>query len=329
MKRLPAIFAALSLLAAPAFAEGLEPSPPLAGQMSEVASDVELTLTAGWQVGDTYRIEKTRERREIRKGVEWPPRSSHSISEIRVAEKTESGYVLVSTLLESDLSNYAKPEQGGADIATTLSKMFEGQSMELVTNEAGFPIALRNAEEVVTLMRAAFDKVAEASAGSPEQRQQVKEIIDQMMTPEAIEAMAMKDAMVFYGLLGGSYRGGEAARTRTSMMFPLTQTPLEGELYVLLRRIDRDKGLAYIATQSVPDGEQLKEATMLWMTRILEAQGQQVPEDLQVPPVTVQDSLEFAYDLERNLPRGITFERYFAMGEINRRVDLETFRLID
>ena len=113
------------------------------------------------------------------------------------------------------------------------------------------------------------------------------------------------------------------------MMFPLTQTPLEGELYVLLRRIDREKGLAYIATQSVPDGEQLKEATMLWMTRILEAQGQQVPEDLQVPPVTVQDSLEFAYDLELNLPRGITFERYFAMGDANRRVDLETFRLID
>jgi hypothetical protein len=225
--------------------------------------------------------------------------------------------------------NYAKPEQGGADTATTLSKMFEGQSLELVTNEYGFPIALRNADEVIERMRAAFDTVADASAGNPDQRQKLKQIIDQMMTPEAIEAMAMKDAMVFYGLLGGNYSAGEAMRTQTSMMFPLTQTPLDGELYVLLRRIERGKGLAYIATQSIPDGEQLKEATMLWMTRILEAQGQQIPADLQVPQVTVQDSLEFAYDLELNLPRGITFERYFAMGDANRRVDLETFRLID
>jgi hypothetical protein len=330
MKRLPAICAALLLSAIPAIAaEGLEPSPPIAGQVSDAAPGVELTLIADWQIGDSYRIEKTRERREMRKGVERPPRSLHSISEIRVAEKTGSGYVLVSTLLETDLSTYTKPDQGGTDTAAALSKMFEGQSLELITNEAGFPVALRNAEEVVELMRAAIDRVMESSSGDPEQRQKVKQIIDRMMTPQAIEAMAMKDAMVFYGLLGGSYRGGEAAQTRTSMIFPLTQTLLDGDLHVLLRRIDRDKGLAYIATQSLPDAEQLKQATMLWMTRILEARGQSVPEDLQVPPVTVQDSLEYAYDLELNMPRGLTFKRYFAMGDAHRRVDLETFRLLD
>lgn len=330
MKRLSVICVALLLSATPATAaEGLEPSPPIAGQSSEVVPDTELTLVADWRVGDSYRIEKTRERRETRKGVERPVRSSHSVSEIRVAEKTATGYVLVSTLLETDLSNYARPQQGGADTATALSKMFEGQSLELITNEAGFPIALRNAEEVVELMGAALDRVAESSAGSPEQRQKIKAVIDDMMTPQAIEAMAMKDATVFYGLLGGSYRGGEAAQTRTSMIFPLTQTPLEGDLHVLLRRIDREKGLAYIAIQSLPDAEQLKQATMLWMTRLLESQGQPVPEDLQVPPVTVQDSLEYAYDLEKNLPRGLTFQRYFAMGDANRRIDLETFRLLD
>lgn len=329
MKRLSAIFAVLLLLAAPALADGLEPSPPLAGQSSEAGPDAELNLAADWQVGDTYRIEKTRERREVRGGAEWPPRSAHSISEIRVAKKTDSGYVLVSTLVSADLSNYATPQQGGTDAATAFTKMFEGKSIEFVTNEAGFPIALRNPAEVVEMMRAAMDAVVDSLAKSDEDREKIKAMMAQMMTPATIEAMAMKDAMVFYGLLGGSYRGGEAVRTQTSIMFPLTQTPLDGELYVLLRRIDRDKGLAYIATQSIPDGEQLKEATMQWMTRILEAQGQQVPEEMQVPPVTVQDSLEFAFDLKKSLPRGITFERYFAMGDANRRVDLETFRLID
>lgn len=331
MERLPFVFTAL-LLAAPAMAaEGLEPSPPIAGEPSEVAPDVELTLTADWQVGDSYRIEETRERREIRKGMEQPPRRSHSISEMRVAEKTESGYVLVSTLLETDLANYAKPQQGGADTAMALSKVFEGQPMELVTNEAGFPIALRNAEEVVELMRTAFDKVVELSAGGAERRQKLKNFVDRTMTREAIEAMAMKEAVVFFGLLGGSYRGGSAAHTRTSVVFPLTQTSLDGDLHVLLRRIDRENGLAYIATQTLPEGEQVKQATMQWMTRILEIQGRQVPENLRVPPVTIQDSLEYTYDLKRNLPRNITFERYFAMGNANRRVDLETvrYRLLD
>ena len=330
MNRLCAISAALLLVtAAPAFAAGLEPSPPLAGQASEVAADVELTLTADWQVGDSYRIQKTRELREIRRGAEQPLRSSHSISEVRVAEKTDSGYILVSTLLQADLSNYATPEQGGADTVTAFTRMFEGKSIELVTNEAGFPIALRNAAGVVETMRAAMDMVVDSAGKTEEEREKVRAMMAQVMTPETIEALAMKDAMIFYGLLGGDYSGGEAVRTQTSMMFPLTQTPLDGELYVLLRRVDREKGLAYIATQSLPDGDQLKQATMLWMTRILEAQGQQAPEDMQVPPVTIQDSFEYAYDLERNLPRGITFERYFAMGDANRRVDLETFRLID
>lgn len=313
---------------APAVASAqMEPAPSLAGQESRVGPDVEVTLTGDWEVGDTYRVEHVKERKETRNGAAQPVRSSNGITEVKVAEKTDSGYVLVSTLIEADLSNYTTG-RGAAEAATALTRLFQDKSMEIVTNEAGFPTGLRNAEEVVDLMREAMDQVVDLMAKDPQQKDQVEAMLESMMTPRTIEAMALKDALVFYGLMGGSYSGGTTEVYSGTMLFPFTQSPIEARLYVLLRDIDEEKGQIHIATQSVPDSEELKQATTAWMTRMLQAQGQTVPDELPIPTIRMQDSLEYVYDRERTLTQRVTFQRFLGIGDANKRLDFETFRLI-
>jgi hypothetical protein len=289
---------------------------------------VEVTLTADWQVGDTYRIEHLKERRQTRNGVASPALSSRSFTEVRVAERNASGYVLISTLVEADLSNYAAGP-GGAEAASALIRLFQDKPMEIVTNEAGLPVSLRNAGEIVELMRQAMDEVVALTAKSPQEQAQIQSVIQQMMTPEVIQSMALKDATIFYGLMGGSYSGGPTAVYSGSVAFPFTQSLIEASLYVLLRRVDDAKGEIHIATQSVPNSEQLRQATADWMTRMLQSQGRTVPDDMPIPTIRMQDSLEYVYDRERGLPREVTFRRYLGIDEANKRVDRDVFRLVE
>lgn len=306
----------------------LEPAPSIADEKSEVAADVKLTLVANWQVGDSYRIAHTKERMEVRNGAAKPKRTSRSLSQVTVAEKNENGYILISTLIEADLSNYATPGQGGAEAAAAFTKLFEGQSLELVTNESGFPIGLRNGDEVIELMRAAMDQVVTAAASDPKEQQQIRALMDQMMTPQVIESMALKDAISFYGLMGGSYQGGGAVTSNVSMPFPFTQKPIDAKLVVLLRDIDEKNGLVRIASQSFPDADAVRQATIDWMTQLVQSQGKLAPDPAQIPQFYMQDSFEFVFDLNKRLARKIDSERYFSFGTAMTRVDRATYRLV-
>lgn len=330
MRILPAVPAAFALIVLPAFvaAAEMEPLPPLAGQASQVAQDVEITLRADWQVGDSYRIESIKERHQLRNGTLGPAHSSRSILEAAVTEKGNPGYVIVLTVVETELSTSAG--QKAANAAAALGKLVEGKAMEIATNEDGFPTGLRNTEEVIDLMHQAMDQVFEILGDQmePEKLEQIRQITANSMTPEVIEAMALKDAMIFFGLMGGSYSGGPAQVYSGQMAFPFTQTPIESELYVLLRRIEEEKGLLHIATQSIPDPEQLKQATEAWMTRMMQSQGQTVPDNMAIPAIRMQDSLEYVYDRNLSLPREVTFRRYLGIDDANKRIELETFRLL-
>jgi hypothetical protein len=65
------------------------------------------------------------------------------------------------------------------------------------------------------------------------------------------------------------------------------------------------------------------------MTRMLQSQGRTVPDDMPIPTIRMQDSLEYVYDRERGLPREVTFRRYLGIDEANKRVDRDVFRLVE
>lgn len=319
--------AALLVAVHTAKAQELKPAASIANQESSVPADLEITLAPDWQVGDSYFIEHTKQRNEVRRGQRLPQRSSSSRTKIEVLESTDSGYVLAATLTEADMSNYATPDQGGAEAAALFTELFEGKTMELVTNEDGVPVGLRNKEEMVELMREAMDQVLSSQVPDPQQQQKMRAMMTQMMTPEVIEAMAIRDAVTFYGLLGGIYQGGPAQAYDLSMQFPFTQEMVDAELHVLLRRIDDSAGTVHISTQNVPDPAHLERAVANWFKGLMQAQGQTLPPGFQFPEFAMRDTVHYVIDRNRMLPAEVTWQRYMRLGDEILRLDREVFRL--
>lgn len=328
MTRLAVFAAAMSLFASHAVpAQELKPAPPIAGQESTVPADVEVTLIPNWQIGDSYRIEQLSEREEIRRGQRSPKFTARSLSKVEVVEATGGSYVLAATLVETDLSNSAAAVQGGADTAALLTELFQGKTTELATNENGVPVGLRNKDEMVELMRAGMEGVLTTAVSDRQKRQAARSILEQMMTPDVIEAMAIKDAVTFYGLMGGIYQGGPAQAYDLPMPFPFTQEMVDATLYVLLRRVDDSAGTVYITTQNVPDAAQTKRALKSWLTGVVQSQGQTLPPGFQFPEFTMQDTIDYVIDRNRMLPTEVTWERYIRMGNDLLRVDRDVFRM--
>jgi len=310
-----------------AAAQELKPAPPIVNESSAVPADVEVTLAPNWKVGDSYRIEQVNEHQEIRQSQRLPMRSSRSVTKVDVVEAGGSSYLIAGTLVESDLSKSGVAAQGGANTAALLTELFQGKTMELVTNEDGVPVGLRNKDEMVELMRAGMDGALAAMVPDPGQRQRVQAAMAQMMTPDAIEAMAIRDAVTFYGLMGGTYQGGSAQAYDLPMQFPFTQEMVDAKLYVLLRRVDDGAGAVHITTQNVPDPAHLKRAMESWFRGVVRSQGQSLPPGFQFPEFTMQDTIDYVIDRNRMLPTEVTWERYRRVGNEILQLDRTVFRL--
>jgi len=308
-------------------AQELNAAPPIANGRSEVSPDTEITLVPAWKVGDSYRIEHLKQREEIRRGQRLPRRTSSSLMKIEVLESTGSGYVLAATLTEADMSNFAAPDQGGAEATAIFTELFKGETIEFVTNEDGVPVGLRNKDEVVALMRDAMDQVLPLRVPDPEQQQKARAMMTQMMTPDVIEALLSKDMVIFYGLLGGIYQGGPAQAYDLAMQFPFSQEMVDAKLHVLLRRIDDGDGTVHISTQGIPDAAHLKRVMEKWFKGVVQAQGGSLPRGFQFPEFTMQDTTHYVVDRNRTLPTEVTFERFLRMGNEMLRVDHDVFRL--
>lgn len=308
-------------------AQELKPAPPLANQGSEVSPDVEVMLAPTWKVGDSYRVEQLSESEEIRRGQPLPKQTTRTVTKVEVVEATGSNYVLAATLVESDLSKSAAAVQGGANTAALLSELFEGKTMEFVTNEDGVPVGLRNKEQMVELMRTAMDGLLTTAVPDPQQRQATQAMMSQMMTPDGIEAMAIRDAVTFYGLMGGIYQGGSAQSYDRPMRLPFSQEMVDAKLHVLLRRIDDSAGTVHISTQNVPDAAQAKRAVENWLTGVVQAQGQSLPPGFQFPEFDMQDTVDYVIDRNRMLPTEVTWERYMRMGNDMLRMERNVIRL--
>ncbi len=148
-----------------------------------------------------------------------------------------------------------------------------------------------------------------------------------MMTPDVIEAMAIKDAVTFYGLMGGVYQGGPAQAYDLPMQFPFSQKMVEAELHILVRRVDDGAGTVHISTQNVPDPAALKRAVQTWFKGLVQAQGQSLPTGFQFPEFVMQDTIDYVIDRNRMLPTEVAWERYMRMGDEILRVDRDVFRL--
>lgn len=306
-----------------------EPAPSIAEASTEVSADVEFPAFANWEVGDEYRIEYFRERTNLRNGV-LKAGKAWAIITARVEEKTPDGYVIAWTNDDAGLDNYA--QGAGAkvkEIEAFMADISKNLRIEIQTADTGFPTGLRNRDEMVSHMKVATQKILTTLDSDPKMQAKIQSALQQVLNPQMVETQALTDAYFVYGLMGGSYRGGQVDTYDIELPFPFGGPPIPATLHVLLREFDEQTGLARITSQSIPNPVQLKNAMVEWMIGIAKSQGKPGPKPSQVPELFVQDTIDYIYDRKTQLPREVISEKYIRVaGGASIRIDRRTYHIL-
>jgi hypothetical protein len=332
MKPIYAFFAVASIfvtLPPVAWAAEMEPAASIAGASTPVSADVEFAALANWEVGDEYRIEYSRERTDRRNGSLTTGNAWATIK-TRFEEKTPDGYLVAWTVEDAGLENYAQGAGAkGKEIEALLLDVSKNLRTEIQTADTGFPTGLRNRDEMISHMKTVTESILTTLESDPEKQAKLRSAMQQMLSPQMVETQALKDAYLVYGLMGGSYRGGQVDTYDTQLPFPFGGPPIPAKLHALLREFDEQTGLARVTAQSIPDPVQLKKAMGEWMIRMAKSQGQPAPEPSQIPELYTQDTTEYVYDGKLSIPREVTSEKFIRVaGGANIRIDRRTYHIV-
>lgn len=332
MKPMQAIFSATAIifaLSSVTQAAELEPAPPIAGVSTPVSAEVEFTAFANWRVGDEYRIEYSRERTNRRNGV-LKIGKAWAVIKMRVEEKTPDGYLVAWTNEDAGLENYAQGASAKEkDIEAFLLDISKNLRSEIQTADTGFPTGLRNRDEMISHMKTVTEKILTVLDSDPEKQAKIRSVMQQLLSPQMVETQALMDAYLVYGLMGGSYRGGQVDTYDTQLPFPFGGPPIPATLHVLLHEFDDQTGLARITAQSIPDPVQMNKAMGEWMIRMAKSQGQPPPQPSQIPEFFMRDTTEYVYDSKLSLPREVTSEKFIRIaGGANIRIDRRTYHIV-
>lgn len=320
--------AILLFMAHAAAAQELEPAQSIVGASTAVPAEVELTIHAEWQVGDTYRIDYSAERITRRNG-ELETHGSWAVITMRVEERSPDGYVVAWTNEDLGLSDRAQHSDAKVkELEAYLVEMARNLRTEIVTADTGFPTSLRNIEEMMSHMKSLSEKFVSMLESQPEKQGKFRSFLQHNLTAQFIQTRGLMDAYLVYGLMGGTYRGGQVDTYDTEVPFPFGGPPIPATTYVLLREYDEQAGLARITSQSIPDAAQLNDAMLRWMTRMAKSQGQPPPHPSQVPDLRIQDTTVYLYDFNMGLPREVVSEKFIRVaGSDDIRIDRRTYRI--
>lgn len=306
----------------------LEPAASIAEAETNVSIEVEFVAFANWEIGDEYRIEYTATRTTLLDGV-LSTGNAWALIKTRVEEKSLDGYVVTWTNMDGGMENYAEGAGAmGKEVEAILADMSKNLRTEFLTDLTGYPTGIRNLDEMVSHMNAIAEKNLAKMQFDPAKEDIIRPTLEEAAHPQILENLALVDAYLVYGLMGGSYRGGYVRVSDTVYSFPYGGPPVPAQLHVLLRKADEQKGLGWIIVQSIPDPDLLNKALDEWFMRLALSQGQPAPEPSQIPVLFMQDTTEFVYDRNMRLPREVTSETYLRFaGGANISIDRRTYRI--
>jgi hypothetical protein len=302
-------------------------SPTILGNddVSEVSPDVEFTLRADWNVGDTYRIALSKERQETRFGV-YVYTVARSVIDVTVTEKSMSGSVVTWKVTDYERADDSFLYSRDVDAAFLIEEMLEGKPLEIAANRLGFPVSLRNKQEITEGMRLAMDETLARRESDPQFREQLKAGLDRLLTAGTVEALVLEDATAYYGLMGETYRGG-AETVYRSRYLPMSGPPaVESKLHVLLREIDGANGSVHVAMRNIADAGQLHQVAVDRFARNPTLRGHPVPYSVSSFEYEAWQIAEYTYDLNKGLATEVMSEK-FELGWWSFQ-ERRTFRLM-
>ena len=239
-----------------------------------VAQDTSaVNLPVKWSIGDTHRIEMTRETVRVHGGSQHSAGQAVTPVTIRVLRRLDDGYVIRWTYGRTRFTG-AKPSALGDKLAN----LTENLRLALRTDRHGAVIGLENREQIRDHYKTAGDAVIDWML-QHDQPDSVVNGVDAMLqklrTAESVEATATRESTLFFRAFGGTYRKGAPRAFDDLLPNPWGHVPIPARARLFLQNHDKQAGIAVIGWKQVIDRDRAGPV----LTETLRALGMPIPKD--------------------------------------------------
>jgi hypothetical protein len=271
----------------------------------------EIAITPKLRQGDEFRLELTR----IRENSARPQQNgkSRTVVDVRVISAGSQGIVLDWMPGETVMDN---PQVAQDPLVASASKALRDMRFRVTLNTEGEFTGLANEAEVTPKLQSVVDLMVQELSGRlpAAQREQVRGIIAQALSPAALIASATREVEIYFGLNGVSLAQGEAAETDLEVASPLGSGKIEAKFRVEMGTVKPDS--ASLKTATTYDAAALQR-----MTQALAKQsGAPIPPEqlAKLPPMQMSDDGTYVFDRALGLMREVTVNRRISAAGSSR-----------
>ncbi|MHC4942993.1 MAG: hypothetical protein ACYTG7_08245 [Planctomycetota bacterium] len=288
---------------------------------------VVLELPSDWEKGETYRIERIKEREGFEDDEITFYGSGRSVIRAEVVDKGEEYYVFKWVVEKSEILEGTSAAEG----IDQVMNLIEGVEFEFRTDASGTPERLENPDQHSAYMKEIFDKALQTKkrhGATASLVEKVREALEPLLQPESLEILLMREPQLFYMPSGGSFLLGVPREYETLLPNPYGGKPFPAKGHYLLKDINSEANFAILSWKQSLDEAEAQRIMDSTLKEMLERMDKPIPsEEMLSQAMEINDSAQFIYDLETGLPSSIIHERTTVIQNI-RRVDRLTFNII-
>jgi hypothetical protein len=297
------------------------------GLNAQEESPLVLELPSEWDTGDTFRIERIKDREGYADDELTFQGSTRSIIRVEILDKSDDHYVFKWVVEKSEMLKGAST----GEALDQVMNLIKGVEFEFRTDAHGTPVRLENPDARSAFMKELFDKMLMAmreEGMSDRKIEKVREALEPLLQPESLEILLMKEPQLFYMPSGGSFAMGELQEYETLLPNPYGGRPFPAKGSFLLKDVNPAANFAILSWKQTLDKDAARKIMAGTLKGMLEKMAEPVPDDeLLSQPIDIRDSAQFIYDLETGLPRSILHERTTSIRD-NHRIDRLTFKML-
>jgi hypothetical protein len=302
----------------------------LASDPALAQSDGEVVqLPINWQVGEIRNF-KLKSSRDSYKGrnVQLSISATTTLT-VEVLEKSKTGYVIRWEFGELEITSGNLPAN---PILDKLMKLMDHARLDFRTNPQGTVTGLVNKQQTAAFFQKMVDEILDSVreiGAPPSMVEKLEKGIAPFASTETVESQALKNPSIFHLAVGSTYHLGSKWDYEDILPNPLGGDPIPSKAFFLLREVKQAERVAVIEWRQSLDPEKTRESMMQAVTAMIQRMDKDkpLPKPDKLPTFVVNDSAEFAIDLNTGWPIHVIYERETRMAD-RLRIDRKEYRMI-
>ncbi len=267
-----------------------------------------VAIRAAWKKGDKIDLVIEKRKEDSRK-----PESARIAfrmeARIEVLEKDETGYLLQWTYGKSDIEAPHLTKEMKEFLLKSLApvlSIMEGLAMRIRTDADGSPTGLENIDEMQKKMREAMEVLLrEQKKGAGEKPETMQKILDEILKPETLETIILKEPTAFLAAAGCSFTDGKANEGDVELPNPFGGEPIPSRCTVTLKESLPEEAKAVVEIRQVPHPEKASAIIAASLNEMARRMGgPPIPAD-KMPKMEIESSIRCVVDTATGWPRSV------------------------